>query len=706
MAVPISIDRELSNLDNDSMDDIISLMNVSHALSHMLGFEDPSFSVSLKVTDKDLLHFGNLKHVKRLCTQLQLELVSATGPVPYPDEAGFSIIKDHCFRMDVTSATPRVADALVECTAKTLGLTTLRLRGLRLVSQLSCLKRMENLTCLKLVDCGLTTLPETIAELPQLRNLSLKNNLLTTLPPKMAHSQVKFLSLKNNLLCSLINLPNECVAINLKNALGIMNIADNTMCMEQLFFKGSKIQRLNISHNSLSVFPHSDNVHTLMPVLKTLCMSNNNFSVIPCFSQSLLELDASYNPLRFVQPLPQGVAILDLRHTVSDSDMLNVTLAGHYPHLKILLVSVNPADVCLRAPNLELLNAVYQDFDNNNQKDLPRMPHLKALYTSHISPTLPFMCPELTFLGVSLNVKQLPLTLRACRSLQQITASPELQPHANALLELGDNNMDLDMHLEMWGSLSNTTLTLQEEGLWELVCQWSNRLISCPQFSADPRTFSIAVAKILDAIDKDVEFKHMFESQVLSNMGDCSDRGVTALNELYVGACLVQLPQDQNEGACLLLKAAVTDTLNTVISKWCSKNVTHNESTQVFLKVTQMASGVLPLLFASTHVENDEYTTEQLELPALSDIVQDVKSCAHHTWVDYLERARLVDLQDSLAHFHEELESLHERCASKDEYDNVMVKRSEFAVELCFTKFPEARSLFSISNTQNVITAK
>jgi len=692
MAVPISIDREFSDLDDQSMDEISSLMNISHALSSMLGFDEPDFSVSLKVTDNDLLNFGKLEHVKQLCTHLELELASNTDPVPYPDEAGFSKIKDHCFSMDITSPTPRVADALVECTAKTLGVTTLRLRGVRLVSQLTCLKRMANITCLKLVDCGLTTLPEVIAELPQLRRLSLKNNVLATLPPKMAHSPVKFLSLTNNILTSLINLPNECVAINLKNGLGIMKHADNVACMEQLLFKGSRLQLLNISHNSLSVFPHADNVHILMPVLKMLCMSHNSFSVVPCFSQSLLEFDASYNPLRFVEPLPLGVTVVDLRHTVDDSDMLNVTLAGHYPQLRILMVSVNPTDVCSRAPNIELLNAVYDDFDNRNE--WPMMPHLKELHTSHIPPTLPFICPELYFLGVSLCVKELPVTLCACRSLEQITAPEPLQAYANAILDLGSKSMDLGMHLAVWGSLSGTTVTLREDELWELVCKWSNRLIACPQFSADPQTFSKAVAKILDSINKDANFREMFESQVLANMGNCSDRGVTALNELYVGACLVQLPGDKNEAACLLLKAAVTDTLNTVISKWCATNVTHKESTQVYLKVTQLASKTLPLLCVSTHVENDEYTTKQLGLPDLRDVLSAVITHAPYTWVEYLERAQMVDLHDSLAHFHEALESLDERGADKGEYDKLASKRRDIGVELCFTKFPEARQMY------------
>lgn len=698
MSESISIEQVFADLDDRSMDTILTLMNISHHLGKFMGLDNAYYNISLKVTDNELLNLGSLEKIKPLCTELELELEDTTDPVPYPDEIGLSKIKEHCLSMDIKSETPRIADKLVECSSKTLELTTLKLRGVRLVSQLMCLKTMTNLTRLKLADCGLTTVPEGITELPQLRSLSLKNNNLTRLPPKMAHSPVKFLTLSNNLLIDLMNLPNECVSINLKSGLGLMGLKSQVDCMQQLLFKGLRLQKLNISHNCLAVFPHANDGHILLPVLKIMCMSHNNFSVLPHFPRSMVEIDASYNPLVLVEPLPLETCTVDLRHAVAKVDILNVALAGYRPQLKILMTTVNPSDVCSRAPNLEMLNAVYDDFDH--QITLPRMPHLQALHTNHIPPSLPLTCSSLRLLGASSDVKELPVTLCVCRSLQDITAPPHLRAEASEIMEMGSRNMDLGMHLQLWGWLSDTPVTFKNDGIWELVCRWSNRLISCPQFSADPRTFSKAVVTILNCVNNDANFRGMFESQVNANMGNCSDRGVTALNELYVGACLVQLPENNSEAACLLMRASVTDTLNAVISKWCSHHVSHKESTQVYLKVTQLASKVLPLLCVSTHVENEEYTTKELELPNMSEVLNSVISRAPYAWVEYLERAQMIDLGDSLAHFHEALESLDERGASKAEYDNLATKRLDVGVEVCFNMFPEARRLFENAKTQ------
>ncbi len=279
----------------------------------------------------------------------------------------------------------------------------------------------ENADTLNLSNCGLTTIPDEVFSLTNLKELKLghwsdytqqNRNQITRIPPQILKlSSLKLLDLSCNLIDEL---PDEIAALT---QLQTLDISRNRLKkLPETFGQLSKLQLLDAGFNQLQTLPLA--LSSLTNLLR-LGLSNNQFAEVPSvFSglQKLQRLDMSSNQLK---DLPQDICRLTalqhlslngnhLRQLPADIGQLNklqrlhlnnnlitqlpasITRLGQLQRLYVssnaldalpenihLLQSLQLLDLnnnCLKAlPNTlaQLINLEYLDVRDNTLSDLP-----------------------------------------------------------------------------------------------------------------------------------------------------------------------------------------------------------------------------------------------------------------------------------------------------------------------------------------------
>jgi Leucine-rich repeat (LRR) protein len=689
MDLSISIHRDYSDLnssDTHTMEELVHAMVCMGAMAGLAGVT-PLCKISLSLSDADMASLERVAAIAPLCTRLGLLLEGGkeNSAAPAPPAAALACLAGVCTDLSLTCTPPRRVDALMAAVAQALSVTSLRLRHCALHD----LVGLEGLTTLKLCHASLTTVPDFVARLPHLATLSLKHNHIAELPDFMACLPVRTLSLSHNALTGLRHLPNCVVRLKLRSALGRMTAAERSAAMEALLFKCAHVEELDISDNAWGALPLAGDVHILAPHLRSVRMDNNGFAVLPAFATGLLKIRASFNRFRVVHPLPGTVRKAVLGSCFDDPDALATVVGEHTPHLRELWLNRNaltaPLEVCARVPQLQILNLCGVKLHG----PFPRMPCLKALCLDVAPPDLGAACPSLRVLDIHSAQTALPASLCLCRELQSVLVMGRPPTHCSVLC-VQRNCSCVQDHMHIWSELAGRAVAAPP-GLERLVCDWSSRIMACPDFVPNWRAFAGAVADILDAASQPA-FAALFEAQVGANMASCTDRTAAALNELYVGARLHTLPHSPEDAAALLARAACTAALQQYVAAWCAAHVTHKESAQVYLWAVSAAAARLPLLTVTTDVANYEYTT-QLGLPDVDDMCAAVAAAAGGKWVELCELHGLVRLEDALAHFHDELDALDEAHAGLDQYTDLAARRAAAALEHCRGVFGKAAAL-------------
>lgn len=688
MGVTICIHRDYGDLDSHTMEELLHTVVCMGALANAAGLT-PGFKMTLSLADPDMASLEHIAVIAPLCSRLSLQLAGsddgAAAPVPAP--AALECLKGVCRDLELVCAAPRAVDGLLAALADTLRLHALRLHHCRLTPD--GLARMQALTTLKLCDAGLTAVPEVVAHLPALATLSLKRNAIAELPEFMARLPVRTLSLSHNALTGLRHLPNCVVRLKLRAALGRMTAAERSAAMEALLFKCAHVTDLDISDNAWGALPLAADVHVLAPHLRKVRMGNNDFAVLPAFAPGLLKLHASFNRFRVVHPLPASVRKAVLGHCFADPDALATVVGAHTPDLCELWVHDNvltaPLAAAARAPALQFLNVSAVEL----REPFPRMPSLIVLCVDVGTADIGAACPALRVLDIHSAQETVPATLCLCRWLKNVLVQGRRLD--TAVLHLGYDCAAPEVHARAWSELAGQDVAIPASLEAGLVCDWSNRLMACPDFVPNWRAFAAAVADILAAAAQPA-FAAQFAAQVAANLGSCTDRAAMALNELYVGARLHTAPHSPQDAAALLARAAVTTTLQRHVAAWCAQHVTHNESAQVYLWAVRAAAPRLHLLAVTTDVANLEYTT-QLGLPDVGEMCAAVVARAGGAWVDLCDQHGLVRLSEALAPFHGELDALDEAHAGLEAYGALAARRAAAALQHCRAQFPAAAEL-------------
>ncbi|XP_078687163.1 uncharacterized protein LOC144919561 [Branchiostoma floridae x Branchiostoma belcheri] len=173
----------------------------------------------------------------------------------------------------------------------------------------------QNLQHLKVANCSLTALPDSLGDLQSLTSLDISNNSLKTLPNTILHmATLKVLNVSN---CSLTALP---------DSLGDLQ----------------SLTSLDISRNPLKTLP-STILH--MATLKVLNVSNCTLTALPDSLgdlQSLTSLDISRNPLKTLPSTILHMATLKVLNVSNCSLTALPDSIGNLQSLTNLDISVNP----------------------------------------------------------------------------------------------------------------------------------------------------------------------------------------------------------------------------------------------------------------------------------------------------------------------------------------------------------------------------
>jgi internalin A len=167
------------------------------------------------------------------------------------------------------------------------GATSLDLSYLQLSTLPEAIGRLSQLKGLNLSNNQLSTLPEAIGRLSQLKGLNLSNNQLSTLPEAIGRlSQLQKLGFSNNQLSTLPE------AIGRLSQLKELNLSGNQLStLPEAIGWLSQLKELNLSGNQLSTLPEAIG---RLSQLKELYLSGNQLSTLPGAVQSLERLEALF----------------------------------------------------------------------------------------------------------------------------------------------------------------------------------------------------------------------------------------------------------------------------------------------------------------------------------------------------------------------------------------------------------------------------
>jgi Leucine-rich repeat (LRR) protein len=146
---------------------------------------------------------------------------------------------------------------------------------------------------LVLRECSLTSIPICVRKLSKLRRVNLDYNHLNSFDATLlASDSIEEVSLSHNSLSEFP--PKHCACVA---SLTKLNLSYNSISLwSKFFFSFNKLEHLNLSHNSLQTLPPD---FTQLKTLKTLVLSYNNLTTLPCalFSLTLRQLHLDHNQI-------------------------------------------------------------------------------------------------------------------------------------------------------------------------------------------------------------------------------------------------------------------------------------------------------------------------------------------------------------------------------------------------------------------------
>jgi len=192
--------------------------------------------------------------------------------------------------------------------------------ALNLQQVLSVINGLDNIKVLKLNDCEISTIPNSIINLKKLTELNLSSNQISTFPEslkkldnltylKLFSNQLSQIQLKDGDLASLesIDLCHNYFEVfpielsNLKNLKNILIWYNQINYISDEISNFDHLEELNLDHNRLTVLPKSI---SQLNNLKVLVLKGNMLtekSINPIYSISSLEdLDLEFNQIRLV----------------------------------------------------------------------------------------------------------------------------------------------------------------------------------------------------------------------------------------------------------------------------------------------------------------------------------------------------------------------------------------------------------------------
>lgn len=145
--------------------------------------------------------------------------------------------------------------------------------------------------------------------------------------PNLSHLRLEVLELQGNKLQSLENLP---------TTLKVLDISQNSLINDGIFFPFPHLETLNLSHNRMNIY-EIDDFLACFPSLKTLDASDNFLKWVGFLRDSQVEeLDVSINRLQTISGLP-----LTLKKLVADTNDVTMIQSKLPPILEILDLSHN-----------------------------------------------------------------------------------------------------------------------------------------------------------------------------------------------------------------------------------------------------------------------------------------------------------------------------------------------------------------------------
>ncbi|TFF89318.1 MAG: hypothetical protein EU548_07675 [Promethearchaeota archaeon] len=241
-------------------------------------------------------------------------------------------------------------------------LKELWLHSNRIPSLPESIGNLKSLKELHLFDNKLTTLPESIGDLKSLEELSLSRNSITTLPESIGNlSSLKSLSLGYN---SLSTLPESISNLSSLKSLSLYNNKFTTF--PESITELTSLKSLSLSYNSLSTLPESiGNLSSL----EGLGLEGNNLTTLPksiTKLTSLKSLSLSYNSL---STLPESISNLSSLERLEIEGNNLTTLPesiGKLTSLKVLkIISSKFSTLPKSIGNLTSLKKLWLGFNSN-----------------------------------------------------------------------------------------------------------------------------------------------------------------------------------------------------------------------------------------------------------------------------------------------------------------------------------------------------
>ncbi len=242
------------------------------------------------------------------------------------------------------------------------GSNELSLVGMRLTALPESIAQLSQLKSLDLSGNQLTALPESIAQLTQLETLHLKGNQLTALPESIAQlSHLTTLELRNNQLTALPDSITQLAQLNTLvlrsnqltelpdfiaqlSQLEVLNVTDNQLtALPDSIAQLSRLWLLGLGGNRLNVLPAAV---AQLPKLRSLYLWGNQLTALPATIAQLSQLeDLGLGGNQFTG-LPAAIAQLSKLKTLNLSNNQLQTLPEQLtqlPHLETLFLHGNPA---------------------------------------------------------------------------------------------------------------------------------------------------------------------------------------------------------------------------------------------------------------------------------------------------------------------------------------------------------------------------
>ncbi|KAH0785976.1 protein phosphatase 2C [Histomonas meleagridis] len=215
------------------------------------------------------------------------------------------------------------------------------------ITQLNVSNLCNTICKLDISSNGIKEVPSDIFLLPNLTQLFMHNNSITSIPDEFSNSKIEYLSISNNPINELPKAP------------GTLTILYAACCEFNEFpdeiLAETKISTLNLSNNKIKSIK-------LLPTLEKLHMSCNEITNIPELPEKINVIDFSHNQISSfeLKGTHNSLTEIDLSH----NKLTNFTISERYPLLTILKIAYN-----LELSSLDLTNIPYLDFlDINHTK--------------------------------------------------------------------------------------------------------------------------------------------------------------------------------------------------------------------------------------------------------------------------------------------------------------------------------------------------